>query len=120
MKTSSFTAAGLGVIGLSEDALAAKKPFSRAPGGARLRLGLAAYSMRNYFGYMKGKAVSKVPKDQQITMKDFVDFCAKHDCGGAELTSYFFPGNVGAEYYAGLRGYAHQRGGGDLRHCRRK
>ena len=110
LKTTGITAAGLGGIGLSESALTASKPFSRASGGARLRMGLAAYSMRNYFGYMRGKAVSKVPKDQQITMKDFIDFCAKNDCGGAELTSYFFPGDVGENFYAGIRGYAHQRG----------
>lgn len=109
LKTAGITAAGLGSIGLSDSALAVNKPFTRAAGGARLRLGLAAYSMRNYFGWMKGKPKKK-PQEPQITMKGFVDFCAKHNCGGAELTSYFFPGDADEQYYANMRAYAHQRG----------
>lgn len=109
MKASSLATVGLGGIGLGGIARAADKPITRAHGGARLRLGLAAYSFRNHFAWMKGKA-SKAVKEPQITMEGFVDFCAEHDCGGAELTSYFFPGDVGEQYYADMRGYAHQRG----------
>lgn len=109
LRTAGITAASLGGIGFGDISLAADKPVVRAPGGARLRLGLAAYSMRNHFGWMKGKA-KKNPQDPQITMHEFIDFCAEHDCGGAELTSYFFPGDVDEQYYADMRGYAHQRG----------
>ena len=109
LKTAGITAAGLGSIGLSETVLAVNKPFTRAPGGARLRLGLAAYSFRKSFSWMKGKPV-KISGEKGISMKGFVDFCAEHNCGGAELTSYFFPGDADEQYYADMRGYAHQRG----------
>ncbi len=101
--------AGLGGIALGGTARAVEQPFARAPGGARLRLGLAAYSFRNHFAWMKGKA-KKTVKEPQITMEGFIDFCAEHDCGGAELTSYFFPGDAADQYFADVRGYAHQRG----------
>lgn len=87
---------------------AAVDPIVRAPGGARLRLGLAAYSFRNHFAWMKGQP--KAPSTPAFTMKEFVDLCAKQGCGGAELTSYFFPGDAGDDYYADMRGYAHVRG----------
>jgi sugar phosphate isomerase/epimerase len=109
LKAASLATAGLGGIGLGGIARAVDKPFARAQGGARLRLGLAAYSFREHFGWMKGNA-NKAVKAPEITMKGFVDFCAEHDCGGAELTSYFFPGDAGEQYYADMRGYAHQRG----------
>ncbi len=109
LKTASLTAASLGGIGLGEQVFGVSEPFNRAPGGARLRLALAAYSFRNHFAWMKGKP-KKNPQDPQITMKGFVDFCAEHDCGGAELTSYFFPGDAREQYYADMRAYAHQRG----------
>jgi len=109
LKAASHATLGLGGIALGGIAHAADKPFTRAQGGARLRLGLAAYSFRDHFAWMKGKT-TKVVKEPQITMEGFIDFCAEHDCGGAELTSYFFPGDAGEQYYAAMRGYAHQRG----------
>ncbi|NOY01033.1 MAG: sugar phosphate isomerase/epimerase [Verrucomicrobia bacterium] len=109
LRTAGITAASLSGASLGNSVLAVNKPFNRAPGGARLRLGLAAYSMRNYFSWMKGKPKKGV-KEPQITMNGFVDFCAKHNCGGAELTSYFFPGDADEQYYADMRAYAHQRG----------
>lgn len=109
LKASSLATVSLGGIGLGEIARAADKPFTRAQGGGRLRLGLAAYSFRNHFGWMKGKK-KKAVTEPPITMEGFVDFCAAHDCGGAELTSYFFPGDAGEQYFADMRGYAHQRG----------
>ncbi len=89
-------------------AWAVTDPYARA-GGANLRLGLAAYSFREYFDTMKGKPSSR-PAEEQITMTDFIDYCAKHGVGGAELTSYFMPQDGAEEYYAGLRFHAHLNG----------
>lgn len=111
LKTASLAAAGLGGIGslgLHTPALAITEPFTRAPGGARLRLSLAAYSFRNHFAWMKGN--TKKCQTPKVTMQGFIDFCAEHNCGGAELTSYFFPGDATEQYYADMRAYAHQRG----------
>jgi sugar phosphate isomerase/epimerase len=43
-------------------------------------------------------------------MTDFIKFCAEHNCGGAELTSYFFEPEVGADYLAECRHLAHTTG----------
>jgi len=85
--------------------LAISEPFPRT-GPARLRLGLAAYSFRKHFSWMKGKAVES-PESPGMDMKGFLDYCAKHGAGGAELTSYFFPGDADAAYFADIRRHAH-------------
>lgn len=64
-------------------------PFHRT-GRPRLRLALAAYSFRDTFPVMRGKPNRKVSPADAIDMFKFVDYCAAHGCGGAELTSYFF------------------------------
>jgi len=89
--------------------LAATEPFTRV-GKPRLRLGLAAYSFRDFFKTMRGKANTSVPAEKQIEMTDFIRFCAKHGCGGAELTSYFFDPEVSGEYLAECRHLAHVTG----------
>ena len=52
------------------------------------------------------------PKDtaRQITLEDFVDYCADHGCDGAELTSYYFPEGFSADYLLKLRRHAFLRG----------
>ncbi len=99
----------LGATGLVAPAFAVTEPFTRV-GGPRLRLSLAAYSFRNYFKTMRGKPNTKVPADEQIEMTDFLHFCAEHDCGGAELTSYFFDPEVSDAYLAECRHLAHTTG----------
>ncbi len=83
-------------------------PFER-PVGPRLRLGLAAYSFRNQFHVSRGRP-SKLPENEQIGMADFIDFCAKRDCDGAELTSYFFPQDISEEALVEVRRHAFLRG----------
>lgn len=102
-------AASLMGLGLGSPALAVTEPYARA-GGPRLRLGLAAYSFRNYFKTMRGKPNEKMPADQQIEMTDFIRFCAENQCGGAELTSYFFDPNVTDAYLTECRHLAHVTG----------
>ena len=95
----SGTLAGLGWLGRSS--AQAIEPFQRK-GAARLQLSLAAYSFRQYF---KHKDPAK-----QITLFDFVDYCAAQGCVGTELTSYYFPENVDRDYLIKLKRHAFLRG----------
>ncbi len=81
------------------------EPFSRK-GAARLQLSLAAYSFRDFFKDQQGK----VNPDGKLDMLGFIDYCAEHGCAGAELTSYYFPPNVSAEYLLRVRRHAFLRG----------
>ena len=85
----------------------AVEPFARK-GKPSLQLGLAAYSFRKYFGSMRGKP-QKVEDGKEITMSDFIDYCAEHGVG-AELTSYFFPADPGEDYWPSIRRHAFLRG----------
>lgn len=82
--------------------------FPERKGAARLPIGLAAYSFRDQFAWMKGKA--KEAKGEKMDMFGFVDFCAENGCHGAELTSYFFPGEADAAYFNKLKRHAFLRG----------
>lgn len=99
----------MGAGSLTTGVLAVSDPFERF-GAPRLRLGLAAYSFRNYFKTTKGKPNEKVPAEEQIEMTGFIRFCAEQNCGGAELTSYFFDPEVGDDYLAECRHLAHVTG----------
>ena len=72
-------------------------PFQRS-GKQILKLSLAAYSMRGFFG--KG----------DLDMPGFIDYCAKLQLDGAELTSYFFPKKVETSYLNDLKRRAHIAG----------
>jgi sugar phosphate isomerase/epimerase len=93
--------ASLGALGMSP--LQAVEPFVRSS-RSRLRLSLAAYSFGDQF--KAGKDGSPARMD----MKRFLDYCTDHACGGAELTSYYFPEKVTDEYLRDVRRHAHLRG----------
>ena len=69
-----------------------------------MQLSLAAYSFRNYFRFMKGKTHKF--EEPEMTMYDFIDFCANHHCAGTELTSYFFPADADANYFKKIKQHA--------------
>ena len=100
LQNSAFLAAGT-----ATPAFAATEPYVRV-GGPRLRLALAAYSFKT----MRGKPNEKVPEGERIEMTDFIRFCAEQNCGGAELTSYFFDPEVSDAYLAECRHLAHTTG----------
>ncbi|MFN7732614.1 MAG: sugar phosphate isomerase/epimerase family protein [Pirellula sp.] len=75
------------------------EPFSRLSPG-RLRLSLAAYSMRDYL---------KTHRDGW-DLHRFVDYCHELGVPGAELTSYYFPNDVTNEYLVDLKQHCHRRG----------
>ena len=102
--------AGL-LLGAPAFSHAVRAPSERSGQGTRLRLGLAAYSFRDHFAFMKGKEREFKPGTKVIDMLGFIDFCAEHGVDGAELTSYFFPPDVGeSDFLARCRHRAHVSG----------
>lgn len=96
---SALTVTGLGV--LEAWPAAAVEPPKRS-GPARLLLSCAAYSFRDYFNH-------KDPA-KRITLFDFIDLCAANGCEGTELTSYYFPTDVNAEFLLKVKRHAFLRG----------
>jgi sugar phosphate isomerase/epimerase len=83
-------------------------PFKRT-GKPRLLLSLAAYSVRENFPTMRGKANPKMKPERGTDMFKFIDYCAAQGCDGAELTTYFF-GEETDDYMIKLRRHAYLRG----------
>jgi sugar phosphate isomerase/epimerase len=96
------TALAVATLGLGGREVARGIEPIKRPGPPRIRLSLAAYSFREFFAANK-KASRPKPADRQITMDDFVDYCADQGCDGAELTSYYFPEGFGPDYLLQLR-----------------
>lgn len=98
--------AALSVVSLSKLASIPAPAFGMDPivrkKPAKLRLSLAAYSLRKYLD-AKGDA-------KKMDLFEFVEYC--HDLGitGVELTSYYFPSTVTAEYLAKLKMHCHVLG----------
>ncbi len=89
--------------------LSARGPIKRS-GPPRFQLGLAAYSLRDYFSYVKGKAQKPSDDGPSIDMIGFLDYCVAHDVDAAELTSYFFKPDADDEYFLNLKHQAFVRG----------
>jgi sugar phosphate isomerase/epimerase len=69
------------------------EPVSRV-GGPRLKLGLAAYSLRDH---LTGKVAPA------MTLEGFVEQSARWEVDGVELTSYYFPEEITPWYLGRLR-----------------
>jgi sugar phosphate isomerase/epimerase len=80
---------------------AAIEPFTRK-GPPRLRVSLAAYSFRD--------ALTAKDEAKRITLFDFLDFCAAHHCDAAEMTSYYFPKEVTADFLHQIKRHAYLHG----------
>ncbi|MEM1228191.1 MAG: sugar phosphate isomerase/epimerase family protein [Planctomycetota bacterium] len=96
-RTAMRSMAGIAALSsLTSQGVSARQPISR-DGEARFRLGLAAYSLRPKFQFMKGKRQRLKSGDAPgMTMLDFLDYCVEMNVDGAELTSYFIePGSDG-------------------------
>ena len=100
--------AGLGTVALP-NRLFAIEPFNRS-GPSRMKLGVAAYSFRDFFRWAEGKAQASRENREPWMMANFVDWCADHGVGGAELTSYYFPPDVDDAYLLDLKRHAFLRG----------
>lgn len=98
-----------GLAGVSCASLLLAAPMCRAIGPirrrapSRLRISLAAYSLRKYLQ-------STDDKPAEMDLFEFVDFCHEHDLAGAELTSYYFPTDVDEGYLLKLKRHCHVRG----------
>jgi len=80
----------------------ANEPFPRK-GPPRLKLGLAAYSFRQYFKDTNHAREKEVPLEKRIGLPQFLDYCAEQGCDGAELTSYYFPSELTKDFLLRLR-----------------
>src|SRR4051794_35116999 len=78
------------------------EPIARN-GQPKFKFGLAAYSYR-------ALVLPKQGKGPQLTLKDFIDDCAKFGLEGTELTSYYFPKETTADYLHALRRQAFRLG----------
>lgn len=96
-----ITAAIASALAASNSA-AAIEPFVR-PVPGRLRLGLAAYSLRQHLEPAKGEP-------HRIDLAGFVDYCREQGVAGAELTSYYFPTDVDTKGIVALRRHCLLRG----------
>lgn len=102
-----FTAASS--LSLSAATLSARDPIART-GPPRFQVGLAAYSLRNYFSYSKGKSKDPASDGPAIDMAGFLDYCANNQIDTAELTSYFFQPDADDAYFLDLKHQAFVRG----------
>lgn len=106
----SGSAIALSAIGSTQNrAVSANEPFERN-GDPRFRLGLAAYSLRDYFSYMKGKPKKPKSNGKPIDMLGFLDYCVAQDFEAAELTSYFFKPDASDDYFREIKRQAYLRG----------
>ncbi len=101
LKTCLVATAATGLASLSPFGASAVEPVKRK-GTSRLRRSLAAYSFRDTF---KHKDTAK-----RISLFDFIDYCADQGLEGAELTSYYFPKQFGADFLLQLKRHAFLRG----------
>ena len=99
--------AGLGLAGTGS--LSAIERFNRS-GSPRLLLSLAAYSFRDYFKDSSHERGAQTDPAKRIDLFQFIDFCAENGCDGAELTSYYFPSEVGVDFLLKVKRHAFLRG----------
>jgi sugar phosphate isomerase/epimerase len=94
LSTAALAGSSLALPSLAREA-SAIEPVARN-GRPKFKFSLAAYSYRELLQPKQGK-------EPLLTLKDFIDDCAKLNLEGAELTSYYFPKETNREYVQGLR-----------------
>lgn len=110
MKRRQFlTLSAAGVLASSTRGLLGREPMERS-GPPRFQVGLAAYSLRNYFSYARGKEQTPASDGPAIEMFGFLDYCVEQGFDAAELTSYFFPPDASDDYFLELKKAAFLRG----------
>lgn len=102
-----FLATSLGALTIST--VPAIEPLQRS-GKSRMQLGVAAYSFRGSFQWMRDKEQKPQEGQKPWSVLDFVDWCADHGVPGAEVTSYFFPPDVDRKFLLELKRRAYLRG----------
>ncbi len=100
--TSSFAA---GLAAWETDSALGIEPIKRS-GPPRLRVGLVAYSLRDYFIDSSHPRSKTAPASPRIDMLQFIDYCVEQGCQGAELTGYYFPPEVSDDYLMQVKRHA--------------
>ncbi len=90
----------LAVGALATKLAPAIEPFSR-PKPLIKGLGLTTYSLKRHMRYWWGKPTNG--KLGKMDMLDFLEYCAKLDLDGAEITSYFFQEPLETSYLHAVR-----------------
>lgn len=89
LKTGALAAIGsIGIGGIAS----AVEPIQRK-GGPVIKVGCCAYSYRKYLA----------GKDASMTLETFLETAAEIRCDGVEITFYYLPANVTAEYLVKLK-----------------
>jgi sugar phosphate isomerase/epimerase len=101
VRTTALAAAGVAAGALLNSA-AAIPPIQRN-GQPKFKFSLAAYSYRQLL-------LSRDGSPAKLTLKDFIDDCARFDLEGTELTSYYFPKEVTPQYLHDLAQHAFRLG----------
>jgi sugar phosphate isomerase/epimerase len=101
-RRSFLTGTAAAVVAALPSPVLAMDPVKRA-GPSRLRIGLAAYSMRQY---LQAKPATRGAMD----LAGFVDWAATLDTDAVELTSYFFPAEITRSYLNDLKRRCHLNG----------
>ena len=99
---SAVAAAG---AGLRSRASAAEPP-KRLPGSA-MKLSLAAYSFHRL---MARRGTPEEIARARMSIESFIDFCAEQRLHGTELTTYYFPAEITADYLNSLKQRTHRLG----------
>ncbi len=102
-----FLSTSLGALSVST--LPAIEPIKR-PGKSRMQLGVAAYSFREYYQWMRDKEQKPKGDRPQWSILDFIDWCGDNNVPGAEVTSYFFPKDVDEAFLLEVKRRAYLRG----------
>jgi sugar phosphate isomerase/epimerase len=92
----------IGTCAIASGVSLGRGPIERS-GPSRFQIGLAAYSLRNYFSWNKGKPKTPADDGPAMDMSAFVNYCAAQGFDTAELTSYFFDPEAGDDYFRGLK-----------------
>ena len=96
--------ASAAVLGLAAP-LSAIEPIAR-PARQRMRLSLAAYSMRKYLQAKPGSPEA----ERAMDLPAFIGWAGGLDIDAVELTAYYFPPNPTGEYLADLKRRCHIAG----------
>jgi len=75
-----------------------------------MRLGLAAYSFRQFFKEASEPGSQAAPDGRPFDMLRFIDYCSEQGCDGAEVTSYYFPPQVSNDYLLKVKQRAFLKG----------
>jgi sugar phosphate isomerase/epimerase len=85
--------------------LAADPP--QRSGGPLLKLSLAGYSFNRQL--VKRGTAEEIAK-AEMTLEQFIEFCAAQGLGATELTGYYFPKVITTEYLLSIRALTHRLG----------